>query len=57
MLPYSKMFTVYVLGTVLDLAKLKKGDSVCLKKIASPKLVERYSYNIIIVGDAQISKN
>jgi hypothetical protein len=42
---------------VLDLAKLKKEDSVCLKKNCAPKLVKRYNYNVIIVGDAKISKD
>jgi hypothetical protein len=36
-------------SAVLDLAKLKKGDSVYFTKRASPKLVKRYNYNVIIV--------
>jgi hypothetical protein len=35
---------------VLDLAKLKKGDSIYFKKKNSPKLAERYDYSVIIVG-------
>jgi hypothetical protein len=36
---------------MLDLEKLKMGDSIYLKKKkAYPELVKRYIYNIIIVG-------
>jgi hypothetical protein len=45
---------------MLDLEKLKKGDSIYFiyfKKRASPKLVKRYNYNIIILGDVKISEN
>jgi hypothetical protein len=42
---------------VLDLAKLKKGDSIYFKKRTSPKLAEGYDYSVIIVRDANISEN
>jgi hypothetical protein len=37
--------------SVLDLAKLKKGNSIYFKKKrTSSKLAERYDYSVIIVG-------
>jgi sortase (surface protein transpeptidase) len=42
---------------MLDLAKLKKGDSIYFKQKNVPKLAERYDYIVIIVGGAKISEN